>query len=76
MGVSSHVITERESSTAPSNQLADAQHYISTKKLSNFTFTHDVSLHVQYCSLAIEGPIGRLTLPGINTGLPAVACSL
>ena len=43
VGVSSHVITERESSSAPSDQLADAQHLISTKKPSNFTFTHDVS---------------------------------
>lgn len=46
MGVSSHVITERESSTAPGDQLADAQHYISTKKPNDFTFTYDVSFQV------------------------------
>ena len=42
VGVSSHVITGRESSTAPSDQLADAQHYLSTKKPNNFAFTYDV----------------------------------
>ena len=46
VGVSNHVITERESSTAPGDQLADAQQYISTKKPNSFTFTYDVSLPV------------------------------
>ena len=43
VGVSSHVITERESSIAPGDQLADAQHCITSKKPNNFTFTYDVS---------------------------------
>ena len=55
VGVSSLVITERESSTAPSDQLADAQHYVSTKKPNEFTFTYDVSFQV-LCSFAKDGP--------------------
>lgn len=43
VGVASRVIMERESSTTPSDQLTDAQHYVTTKKPNNFTITYDVS---------------------------------
>lgn len=42
VGLSSHVITGRDTSLPVKDQLADAQHYLSTKKPNNFTFTYDV----------------------------------
>ena len=42
--MSSHVITGRGDAVAPSDQLADAQQFLSSKKPNNFTFTHDVSV--------------------------------
>ena len=46
VGLSSHVITERDASVAPRDQLADAPSFFSTKKPNNFTFTHDVCSYI------------------------------
>ena len=58
VGVSSRVITEREASVCPKDQLADGQQFLTAKKPNNFSFTHDVSYStlnsiVPYTSLFI-----------------------
>ena len=43
VGVSGHVINERQFTVAPSNQLAEAQQFIQLgKKPRNFVFSHEV----------------------------------
>lgn len=54
VGVSGHVITERQFTVTPSNQLAEAQQFIQLgKKPRDFVFTHEVGIPCVSAALPI-----------------------